>query len=73
MKLILNEEETKEYLKDLKRAKEIYEKHNRLIELLDSCLIVKKRTIKIHKLLSEEEMKELNKLFGRFYYEEFEG
>lgn len=72
MKLILNEEETKEYLKDFKRAKEMYEKHNRLIELLGKCLEIQDNTIKFYNFLDREEIKELKKVFGRFIYDEYE-
>lgn len=72
MKIILDEKESKAYLDNMKKIKQIYYTHNRLIELLDKCLEIQDNTIKFYNFLDREEIKELKKVFGRFYYQEFE-
>ena len=67
-----DEKESKVYLDNMKKIKQIYHIHNRLIELLEKCLEVDENEIKVYNFLDREEIKELKKVFGRFYYEEFE-
>ena len=72
MKIILDEKESKVYLDNMKKIKQIYHMHNRLIKLLDKCLEIRGNTIKFYNYLDGEEIKEFKKLFGVFCYEEFE-
>lgn len=72
MRIILDEKESKGYLDNMKKLKQIYHIHNRLIELLAKCLEVNENEIKVYNFLDREERKELKKVFGSFCYEEFE-
>ena len=68
MRLILNEEETKEYLEDKRRLKEIYTHHNKLVDKVMDLIFAIRLTKHqdLNKYLDED--KEFQNLCLRFYY-----